>query len=72
MSLQEVLILAALYAAFGAIDLYPLFKRKAWNYLRLTLPVYAVTFVVNVLVATKGVPVSITTVLEKMLSAFVK
>ena len=70
--MQEFLILAALYAAFGVIDLYPLFKRKAWNYLRLTLPVYAVTFVVNVLVAVKGVPVSITAVIEKVLSAFVK
>ena len=72
MSLQEFLILAVLYAVFGAIDLYPLFKRKAWNYLRLTLPVYAVTFVLNVIIATKGVPVSITAVIEKMLSAFVK
>ena len=70
--MQEVLICAALYLAAGIIDLYPLFKRKQQKVLKIILPIYIVTFAVDVIASTTILPVSITALLERMLSAFVK
>lgn len=70
--MQEILICAALYAAFGAFDLYPLFRDRQWGVLRISLPIYAVTLAVDILWSMHVIPVSITEILERALSIFVK
>lgn len=70
--MQEFLICAVLYLVLGIVDLLPRFRQKEWNYLRFSLPVYALTFAVSLAAASKGLPVSITSVIVKVLSVFVK
>lgn len=70
--MQEILICVALYLVLAIVDLPPRFRQKQWKYLRFSLPVYALTFVVCLFAAKEGLPVSITSIIIKALSVFVK
>jgi hypothetical protein len=69
--MQELIIFLFFFVIVAAIDLFPLIKRKAWNYLYFSIPVYVLCLCLNFLIASNVKYPSITKILEGILSKFI-
>lgn len=69
--MQSIFIFLVFFLIVAAVDLPPLFKRKAWDILAFSIPAYVIALILNLtLVQNPNLP-SITKLLEGMLSNFV-
>ncbi len=67
-----ITIFLVFYITLVFTDLIPMIKKKDRDYLWFYFPVYAVTLIVNILIGLNFRSPSITAILEKWLSNFIK
>ena len=67
-----ITIFLEFYITLVFTDLIPMIKKKDWKYLWFYFPVYAVTLIANILIGLNFRITSITAILEKWMSNFIK
>lgn len=67
-----ITIFGAFYIILVFTDLVPMIRKKKKKYLYFYIPVYAVTLVANILIALNFRFTSITEILERFMSTFIK
>lgn len=67
-----IIIFGVFYITLVFTDLVPMIRKKKKNYLYFYIPVYAVTLVCNILIGLSFHITSVTEILERFMSIFIK
>lgn len=70
--MQHILIFCALFVPLLLLSLNNLYKRGEWKYLWIEIPMYAVSLIFNILLGVGVKLPSITSLVEGVLSKFIK